>query len=902
MTRIATDHEAVSFHVYQPGFNKLLGPNPSAHLLIESTEKIPLYHEACIYHPATRSIFVTSNQIPSDRDCSHTSSKQVKLSRIYDNGSASPGHVEFVHFEGIEGAMLNGGVNFGEDALLLCAQGSQRHDDFSGLIALSIPNSSNPVPEARTIISSFYGVPFNSVNDVVVDPRDSSIWFTDPEYGFHQGIRHPPQLPNQVYRFDPTSKSIRAVAVGFTRPNGLCFSPDFDKLYVTDTGAIHGSASIPYDPTGPSHIYCFDIGNMLSLDSSSVSIPVRNQSRFDRVDLPMRAFTGGYYNNLRAMYEYLGAEYQAQPFLYSFSKKVAIASQEDYNAGSILPKLKWLSYFVHSSNLKRIPPDRPEADGESNRACETLDEYLHRIRLPQYFVTHYVLPVLSSIATCSHRELLNFPAADVTEYKRKMRGQRHYRVSNGVQEVQDKLGRGIDKRLSARVSAVEPLSSGVRIRWTQREDAHGQTVEKEELFDRVILAVSPDVVAKVFSPLQQEMTQIPTVSVESIVHADRESAGEGAGQLFISGQKNIAESNTRLLHDNAVQTIYFRTSVVEGNHRTEAVHIQPSGALVTTCPFSYIDPAQVIKSSRFTRVLRTPESRRITNDIFGNGNPLGDIDGEKRSFGWKNGDGSVWLVGGWCWDVASTSKFVFADVMLTNIPKLKMTSEFPIACRTLLDEVLITAKLLPQHGRSKDFKRPHTLTIIDLGFGCGDQTVYLMNEISKNMSLVDSFTGVRCLRLIDRYVGVTESGAQFKFAENRLTTLGLLGSKTDGPSIEIFCADAAQPTSWTDNLARATKEKAASPRPFYIPPVRVRAGLQPETARDSSHRQTWILALDTLYHFSPSRQPILNHAYRELEASLMAFDLILTDHASIFDRALLAAVRISQDAGFGWVC
>ncbi|RMZ81205.1 hypothetical protein DV737_g2701, partial [Chaetothyriales sp. CBS 132003] len=955
MTRIATDHEAVSFLAYQPDFDKLLGRNPSAHLLLESTEKIPLYHEACIYHPPTRSIFVTSNQLPSDRASPHTSSKQVKLSRVYDNPSSSSGHAEFVHFEGIEGAMLNGGVNFGEDALLLCAQGSQQHDDLSGLITITIPSSSNPVPEARTLLSSFYGVPFNSVNDVVVDPRDRSIWFTDPEYGHHQGIRHPPQLPNQVYRFDPTSKSVRAVADGFTRPNGLCFSPDFDKLYVTDTGAAHGSASTPFDPTGPSHIYCFDImrsekdsepflsnkrlfayasgrcpdgikcdtkgnvysgcgdgievwnsagvllgvilvrggfapygrrafclgspdmdqkkapirvavvgsglaglvtayllqqdvqsryaGSVLSLDSASVSVPGRNQYLPDRIDVPMRAFAGGYYNNLKAMYEYLGAEYQAQRFLYSFSKKVVTTAQEDYNAGSILPKGKWLSYFVHSSNLH---------------------------------------------------------------------------------------------------------------------------LTKDELFDRAVLAVSPDVVAKIFSPLQHDMAQIPTVSVESIVHTDEGSLGGELGRLVISRQENIPESNTRLLHNDDAQTIYFCTSVVEGHRRTEAVHIQPSGALVTTCPFSQIDRAQVIKSSRFTRVLRTPKSRRITNDIFGDGNQPGDINGEKRRMvktagvalltvaaaavvvlglpsglskllellsnfratqaGWfflgvlfyplvntiqsldtqsktdderKDTDGSIyglhhgrlnialppptmWMNMGY-WKVAL--KFVSADVMLMTI--LKLTSEFPNACRALLEEVLIDAKLLPRQDRSSRFKRPHTLTIIDLGFGCGDQTVYLVNEISKNMSLVDSFTGDTRRRLIDRYVGVTESRAQFKFAENRLTTLGLLEGKSDGPSVQIFCADAAQPASWCDKLVTAAKERPAPPPlPYYfIPPTA-------ETGRESFHRQTWVLALDTLYHFSPSRLPILNHAYSELEASLMAFDLMLADHVSSFDRALLAAVSV----------
>ncbi|RMD42150.1 hypothetical protein DV735_g3014, partial [Chaetothyriales sp. CBS 134920] len=662
----------------------------------------------------------------------------------------------------------------------------------------------------------------------------------------------------------------------------------------------------------------FEEGDVLSLDSASVSLPVRDQSRPDRIDLPMRAFAGGYYPNLRAMYEYLGVEYQAQQFLYSFSKNVSIVTQEeDINAGSISPKMKWRSYFAHSSNLHRMPGEPPQgmplsawlmeilyvlvcyiwfsascrfqrprpADSTSNG--ERLDEYLHRIRLPNYFVTYYVLPVLSSIATCSHTELLNFPAADVTGYKSKIQGEQHYRVCNGVQDVESKLSRGINKRLSTRVLAVEPESSAFRIRWVRREDASGQAIVQEELFDRAVLAVTPNVVAKVFRPLQHEMAQIPTVSVESVVHAEGGRAGERASHLAIGGEKNIDESNRPLVNEDAAQTISFRTSLADGQRRTEAVHIQPSGALVTTCPFSHIDPAQVIKSSRFTRVLRTPESRRITNDIFGDSSLLGEADAEKRRFsnlrlaqaggcfvlgvlflplvksiqtaitrsnegeGDGDGDGNNSIYG---LDHGRLNLVVPPPTMWMNMGYWELTSEFPLACRALLDEVLITAKLLPRRqDRSHEFKQPHALTIIDLGFGCGDQTVHLMGEaISQELNLVDARTGLkrRPRRLVDRY-------------------------------------DAAQPASWSEDLARAAvREKATGYS--YSPP----SGQEQGEDDRSSHGQTWVLALDSLYHFSPSRQPIINQAYHKLEASLMAFDLILADGASRLDCALLAVVCV----------
>ncbi|KAJ5817021.1 gluconolactonase [Penicillium robsamsonii] len=150
-------------------------------------------------------------------------------------------------------AMANGGTNFhGDDSeVLFCAQGSQQ--SRSGIFAMS---TSAPY-STRPILTDFYGRPFNSVNDVVVHPLDGSIWFTDPAYGYGEGYRPKPRLPNHVYRYDPSTNSVRLLADGFGHPNGICFSPDLETVYVTDTDVIHGDGSL--DETRPATIYAFDV-------------------------------------------------------------------------------------------------------------------------------------------------------------------------------------------------------------------------------------------------------------------------------------------------------------------------------------------------------------------------------------------------------------------------------------------------------------------------------------------------------------------------------------------------------------------------------------------------------------------------------------------------------------------
>ena len=84
------------------------------------------------------------------------------------------------------------------------------------------------------------GKRLNSPNDAAVK-SDGSIWFSDPDFGItsdYEGYRAQPEIgANNVYRIDPDSGEVRLVADGFRAPNGLVFSHDERRLFVSDTGA-----------------------------------------------------------------------------------------------------------------------------------------------------------------------------------------------------------------------------------------------------------------------------------------------------------------------------------------------------------------------------------------------------------------------------------------------------------------------------------------------------------------------------------------------------------------------------------------------------------------------------------------------------------------------------------------
>ncbi|MCB0063931.1 MAG: SMP-30/gluconolactonase/LRE family protein [Caldilineaceae bacterium] len=104
------------------------------------------------------------------------------------------------------------------------------------------------------LMDNYEGKLLNAPNDVAVH-ADDSIWFTDPGYGIlmnYEGHRAEFELPRNVYRIDAKTGQATVVLEGFDRPNGLCFSPDFKKLYVVDTGR-------DAQPAGAKPIHVFDV-------------------------------------------------------------------------------------------------------------------------------------------------------------------------------------------------------------------------------------------------------------------------------------------------------------------------------------------------------------------------------------------------------------------------------------------------------------------------------------------------------------------------------------------------------------------------------------------------------------------------------------------------------------------
>ncbi|KAG5921449.1 hypothetical protein E4U42_005848 [Claviceps africana] len=204
---------------------------------------------------------------------------------------------------------------------------------------------------------------------------------------------------------------------------------------------------------------------------------------------------------------------------------------------------------------------------------------------------------------------------------------------------------------------------------------------------------------------------------------------------------------------------------------------------------------------------------------------------------------------------------------------------FNQATRALLERIVDAAGLLVRDDDSRTPSPGHSATapvaVLDLGFGCGDQTLALADMLQAQYRSRFQYVGLSldalqvqtAQRALDRRLrldGAGESESESESHGERAST------RLTPASFKLFCADAARPETWS-GVIRASVD---------------------ELAGRSFSQQRWMLALDCLYHFSPSRRPAFRLAAGLLDANLMAFDLLLGDEASRRDTFLVRLVSL----------
>jgi gluconolactonase len=194
----------VTVEIRDKRFNQVVGPEPS----LERVATGFAFLEGPIWHPRERCLIFSD--ILGDRIYRWSEEEGAKVFR-------QPSQ------------MANGNTFDRQGRLLTCEHATSRVVRSVGVGGVEV------------VASHYEGQELNSPNDIVVR-GDGSVYFTDPNSGrgARYGVARPQELPFQgVYRLVPDDGALTLLADDFSKPNGLCFSPDESLLYVNDTDQAH---------------------------------------------------------------------------------------------------------------------------------------------------------------------------------------------------------------------------------------------------------------------------------------------------------------------------------------------------------------------------------------------------------------------------------------------------------------------------------------------------------------------------------------------------------------------------------------------------------------------------------------------------------------------------------------
>lgn len=213
-----------------------------------------------------------------------------------------------------------------------------------------------------------------------------------------------------------------------------------------------------------------------------------------RVDVPLRVFYPGYYPTLMRLYRELGVATEPVSYATTFTDADGRAFFRWRNlrlGGWSLPYV--LPHDVAERRARRIV----QGALQFRRAAATalargeltgrpLGDFVREQRLPDEYVQGLLLPALATIATCTTRDALDYPAEVVAGYAAAgLARQSVRRAVHGADDAAARLVAGIPRVVcNAGVSRIAPLAGGQGVQVHRQ----GGTGASDETFDHVVLA------------------------------------------------------------------------------------------------------------------------------------------------------------------------------------------------------------------------------------------------------------------------------------------------------------------------------------------------------------------------------------------------------------------------------
>ncbi|HEX8970053.1 NAD(P)/FAD-dependent oxidoreductase [Oryzihumus sp.] len=246
-------------------------------------------------------------------------------------------------------------------------------------------------------------------------------------------------------------------------------------------------------------------------------------------------------------------------------------------------------------------------DTSTDGDLTTYGEFLRREGFPEYFITHYAVPVVSCVWSSGQETALLYPARYLFRFldhhgMLSVTGSpQWYTVAGGSRTYVERIGAQLPAvRVSAGVRDITRWSTGVTLVDTTGE-RHG--------FDKVVIATHADeALAMLTDPTDDEVSTLKAFSYsrnETVLHTDA-SILPAARQARASW--NYLMTSCTDLHDSTVVTYWMNR--LQG-------HTSPDQHLVTLNARERVDPSRILAVMDYEHPIYTPEAVTAQGSLAG---------------------------------------------------------------------------------------------------------------------------------------------------------------------------------------------------------------------------------------------------------------------------------------------
>lgn len=244
-----------------------------------------------------------------------------------------------------------------------------------------------------------------------------------------------------------------------------------------------------------------------------------------RIDIPLRIFCRGYYENLFALYNHIGVEIVTSDHSGIFADADGRVKMHYGNIRwgesqiSYLKGRSWLSSTAWTIGLqsRRFFARAKRDIGRAELADLSFGEYLYQAETGQAFADTVLLPMLSVTCTCDYQAVRDYPADIMLDYL--TCGIHEIGIMSAAKGVDDIVPRmlvDVELRTNSPVAAIEP--SGQQLRVVTKAGA-------DQCFDQVVVAAQAQQAATMisgFDERQSLLNRIPFERSSMSVHTDEQ--------------------------------------------------------------------------------------------------------------------------------------------------------------------------------------------------------------------------------------------------------------------------------------------------------------------------------------------------------------------------------------------